>query len=149
MLLLIILLVAGFLFLFFKTDFFRTKRSAFLRYFETIPEATNLIKENDLIEYSEKKKNTPYIRKANVNIQDSSNIANSEILDKIKLQINQKTDAKNKKSNIEYDIYSGNTKLTNVSYVQNKNTVGIYSDDVAKGYICIDNSDLQRIAKRF
>ena len=146
-LLLIILLVAGFLFLFFKTDFFRTKRSAFLRYFETIPEATNLIKENDLIEYSEKKKNTPYIRKATVNIQDSSNIANSEILDKIKLQINQKTDAKNKKSNIEYDIYSGNTKLTNVSYIQNKNTVGIYSDDIVKGYICIDNSDLQRIAK--
>ena len=136
-----------FLFLFFKTDFFRTKRSAFLRYFDNIPESLELINDEDLIEYSDKKKSTPYIRKATVNIQDSSNIANSEILDKIELQINEKSDSKNKKSNIEYDFYSGDAKLANISYVQSKDTAGFYSEDVAKGYICIDNSDLQRIAR--
>ncbi len=143
---LVIIIISVFLFLFFRTDFFRTKRSAFLRYFDNIPEVLDLINDEDLIEYSDKKKSTPYIRKATVNIQDSSNIANSEILDKIKLQINEKTDSKNKKSNIEYDFYSGDTKLANVSYVQSKDTAGFYSEEVAKGYICIDNSDLQRIA---
>ena len=143
---LIIAIMTTFLFLFFKTDFFRTKRSAFLRYFNNIPEALDLLKDEDLLKYSSEKKSSPYIRKATVTIQDSSNIANSEILDKIRLQINEKTDNKNKKGNIEFDIYNGDNKLSNISYVQNKNTVGLYSEDVAKGYICINNSDLQRIA---
>lgn len=143
--LIIIFLISTFLYLFFRTDFFRTKRSAFLRYFETIPESIELLSENNFSEYNNKKKDTPFIRKAMVKIQDSSNIANSEILDRIKLEINEKTDNKNKKSNIEYDIYNGNDKLANISYIQNKDTVGLFSEDVVRGYICVDNNDLQRI----
>ncbi len=143
--LIIIFLISTFLYLFFRTDFFRTKRSAFLRYFETIPESIELLSENNFSEYNNKKKDTPFIRKATVKIQDSSNIANSEILDRIKLEINEKTDNKNKKSNIEYDIYNGNNKLANISYIQNKDTIGLFSEDVVRGYICVDNNDLQRI----
>jgi len=143
--LIIIFLISTFLYLFFRTDFFRTKRSAFLRYFETIPESIEILSENNFSEYNNKKKDTPFIRKATVKIQDSSNIANSEILDRIKLEINEKTDNKNKKSNIEYDVYNGNDKLANISYIQNKDTIGLFSEDVVRGYICVDNNDLQRI----
>lgn len=141
-----ILLIAG-LFLFFKTDFFRTKRSAFLRYFDDIPEALNLLKENPYEEYKNKKKTNAYIRSANMTIQSSSNIADSRILDKLKLSIYEKNDIQNEKMSADITINNNQQTLEKISLIRNKNRLGFSCDDITDGYIILENSDLKRIAK--
>lgn len=143
-----ILLIAG-LFLFFKTDFFRTKRSAFLRYFDDIPEALNLLQENSYTDYMTKKKTTAYIRSSNMSIQSSSNIADSKILDKIKLSIYEKNDTVNEKMSADITINNNQQTLEKISLIRNKNRLGFSCDDITQGYVVLENSDLKRIAKNF
>ena len=137
------------LFLFLKTDFFRTKRSAFLRYFDDIPEALNLLKENTYTDYMTKKKTTAYIRNSNMSIQSSSNIADSKILDKIKLTIYEKNDILNEKMSSDITINNGQETLEKISLIRNKNRLGFSCDDITQGYVVIENTDLKRIAKNF
>ena len=129
--------------LFFTTDFFRTKRSAFLRYFENIPEVLDILKENEFRDYQKQKQNTPYIRNANISIQTSSNIANSNILDKIKFSITEKSDYQNEKMNADISIMNGRNNIENISVIRNKNNYGFYSQDISTGYITIENTDLK------
>lgn len=143
---LFILLIAG-LFLFFKTDFFRTKRSAFLRYFDDIPEVLNLLQDNPYAEYNTKKKTATYIRTSNMSIQSSSNIADSKILDKIKLSIYEKNDTQNESMSADITINNSQQTLEKISLIKNKNRLGFSCDDITQGYIIIENTDLKRIAE--
>lgn len=143
----IAILTATFLWVFFNTDFFRTKRSAFYRYFETIPEALNIIEkeEKEFSKYREKEEETPYIRKSNISIESSSNIADSNILDKIKTNVIEKNDTQNEKSSIDISINNAKDEIENISVLRNKNIVGAKCADVVSGYICIKNENLSKI----
>ena len=143
-----LIIVLG-LFLFLKTDFFRTKRSAFLRYFDDIPEALSLLQENIYADYMTKKKTTAFIRTSNMSIQSSSNIADSKILDKIKLTIYEKNDALNEKMSADITISNVQDTLEKISLIRNKNRIGFSCDDITQGYIALENTDLKRIAKNF
>lgn len=146
-LLIIIILITTGLILFFKTDFFRTKRSAFLRYFQEIPRAINILENTTLDEYSAKKKDTPYTIKSEMKIQTSSNIADSTILDKLRFIMDKKVDYQNEKSKSEIVIKNNNEELEKISLVRNRDLYGIYCADVANGYITVKNSELKRIAE--
>lgn len=141
-----ILLVVG-LYLFFNTDFFRTKRSAFMRYFKTIPDAFKILDDKEFQNYQDYKEKMPYIRKAEMKIKTSSNVADSNILDKIKFSLTQKEDYFNDKANIDISINYDKNKLFDMSIIQNKNVYGFLSSDISNSYISIENNDLKRIAK--
>ena len=96
---------------FFKTDFFRTKRSAFFRYFNQIDTCLDVLKTDKFDSYIEKKEETPYVRDANASIQTSSNIADSAILDKIKFKLTEKVDRNNKKASSTLNITNGNDTI--------------------------------------
>ncbi|MBR3325030.1 MAG: hypothetical protein IKG14_03180 [Clostridia bacterium] len=140
----ILLIVAGVLY--FTTDFFRTKRSAFFRYFNTTTDALNILEKDEYKGYREKKQITPYIRSGEVTIQNSSNIADSGILDKIKFGLVEKTDYRNQKSNIDISIKKDSTLLERISGVRDRDIYGFFCEDVTNTYICVKNDDLKRIA---
>ena len=143
----IAILVATFLWIFFNTDFFRTKRSAFHRYFETIPEALDIVEkeEKEFAKYRKKKEETPYIRKSNISIESSSNIADSNILDKIKTTVIEKNDVQNEKMSVDISINNAKDTIENISILGNKNIIGAKCTDVVTGYVCIKNENFPKI----
>ena len=132
---------------FFKTDFFRTKRSAFFRYFNQIPIALEVLKTDKFDSYNDKKQDSPYVRNADISIQTSSNIADSAILDSIKFKVNQKMDQQNEHGSIDFVVNKNNEQLIKISAIQNKDSYGILSEDVTNGFVTVKNSDLKRVAK--
>ncbi len=139
-----IILIAG-LWLFFNTDFFRTKRGTFFRYFETTKDALSLLDTSDFTSYNNAKETKTYIRKAEMNILSSNNIADSNILDKIKMTLTEKNDYKNEKANVEISIKSSNQELATISYIRDKNVYGIYCPLVSNGYVSIRNENLKQL----
>ena len=135
------------LIVFFKTDFFRTKRSAFFRYFNQIPTALEVLKTDKFDSYNDKKQDSPYVRNADISIQTSSNIADSAILDSIKFKVNQKMDQQNEHESIDFVVNKNNEQLIKISAIQNKDSYGILSEDVTNGFVTVKNSDLKRVAK--
>ena len=135
------------LIVFFKTDFFRTKRSAFFRYFNQIPIALEVLKTDKFDSYNDKKQDSPYVRNADISIQTSSNIADSAILDSIKFKVNQKMDQQNEHGSIDFVVNKNNEQLIKISAIQNKDSYGILSEDVTNGFVTVKNSDLKRVAK--
>ncbi len=133
------------MYLFFRTDFFRTKRSAFMRYFQNTPEALNVFETNEFKDYNEEKKTKPYIRKADIQIQSSSNVADTNILDKVKMNIVQKVNAEEDKANVEASVSHDGNKLFEMSGIKDQEEYGLYSNEIAKTYICVRNEDLKRI----
>ena len=135
------------LIVFFKTDFFRTKRSAFFRYFNQIPTALEVLKTDKFDSYNDKKQDSPYVRNADISIQTSSNIADSSILDSIKFKVNQKMDQQNEHGSIDFVVNKNNEQLIKISAIQNKDSYGILSEDVTNGFVTVKNFDLKRVAK--
>lgn len=142
----IAIIVAGIV-LFFTTDFFRTKRSAFFRYFNQIDTCLDVLKTDKFDSYIEKKEETPYVRDANASIQTSSNIADSAILDKIKFKLTEKVDRNNKKASSTLNITNGNDTIFTLKGIQNKDSYGLFSEDIASGFITVNNDGLKRIYK--
>ena len=105
-----ILVIAGLL-VFAKTDFFRTKRGAFFRYFNGTTDSLEILTTDKFEAYNARKENGQYTRKADVTIQSSSNIADSNILDKIKLTVEEKTNNKKELSNINMLLKKDGNKL--------------------------------------
>lgn len=146
---LILVLIIVVLVLFFNTDIFRTKRSAFLRYFNQTSDALEILSTDKFDEYNEKKENSSFIRNAQATIQSSNNIANSDILDKIKFNLTEKRDDNNEKCEMDFTITSKSDVLENITTIKDKELFGIYCEDIANGYITVKNDDLKRIANDF
>ena len=92
-----ILIVAATIFVLYNTtDIFRTKRGAFFRYFEQIPEMFEILDTSDEYKnYQKTKESKKYTTSGQMIITDSSNIADKSILNKIKMTVNEKTDNQN------------------------------------------------------
>ena len=107
----IILVVIILAILFFFTDIFRTKRGAFFRYFRTTTAGLEVLNDNEYDEFEKIKSSTPYIRSGEMIVQSSSNIADSSIMDKLKLTLNSKVNNPKEKVNCNIKINSSNTCL--------------------------------------
>ncbi|MBR3134078.1 MAG: hypothetical protein IKG56_01280 [Clostridia bacterium] len=140
-----ILVIAGLL-VFAKTDFFRTKRGAFFRYFNGTTDSLEILTTDKFEAYNARKENGQYTRKADVTIQSSSNIADSNILDKIKLTVEEKTNNKKELSNINMLLKKDGNKLIEVSAIKDKDTYGAFCDEISTAYIGVKNEELKRIA---
>ena len=101
----ILLIVLTIVFLYFKTDIFRTKRGAFIRYFKTTDQCFEIFKEKNYIEYNKNKRKNCYIRKGNLKIVDSTNVADSGIMDKLSANINVKSNKEEEQKNIEVNLF--------------------------------------------
>lgn len=141
----IIIITAIALSLFFFTDIFRSSKSAFSRYFKTISKSLEILNEDKYDNYNNLKETMPYIRKAEVYIKSSSNVADTAIMDKLKIDITAKTDYKNSKANAEINIKSAETNLSTINLIRDKQKYGFYCPDVANGYVVIENINLKKL----
>ena len=142
----LLVLATAVLIVYMKTDFFRTKRSAFFRYFNSTSDVLKILETDEFKEYKNRKETIPYTRKAEITIQNSSNIADSNILDKLKLVINEKADNKNEKNNIKIGLKKESDQVINFEAIKNKNVVGVFCNDIFNSYIGVRNIELKRIA---
>lgn len=145
----ILILLALGLVLYNTTDIFRTKRGAFFRYFEQIPDAFEILETTDEYKtYQNTKNSMPYTTTGEMVITDSSNIADSSILNKISMNVNGRTDNKSEKSNTEISVNSDNTALFNMTVARDKNLYGFYAPQIADGYIVFRNEKLNELAEK-
>lgn len=145
----IVLACAIILVLYNTTDIFRTKRGAFFRYFEQIPEAFEILETSDGYKtYQNTKESMPYITSGEMTITESNNIADASILNKIRLTLNSKTDNKSEKSNTRVTVNSENTELFNMTIARNKKLYGFYAPQIADGYIVVRNEKLNELADK-
>ena len=133
--------------LFFFTDVFRTKKGAFFRYFKTTTAGLEVLNDNDFDEFEKIKSSTPYIRSGEMIVQSSSNIADSSIMDKLKLTLNSKVNNPKEKINCNIKINSSNTELFDLTLAKEKNAYAFYSPEISNAYIGIKNADLQQISE--
>lgn len=141
----IVVIAITLLILFFFTDIFRTKKGAFLRYFKTTTKSLEILDERDNKDYYDMKKTMPYIRNAEMIITSSNNVADSSIMDKIKISLTGKTNYKTENSNYEVSIKSQNQELAFISLIKEKNKYAFYSPQISNGYIGIKNENLKEL----
>ena len=84
------------------TDIFRTKRSAFFRYFNQIENYLDVLEmPENYKKYEKTKQTSAYTKNGEMTINNSKNIADESILSKIKLTLSEKKDTQNINQNIK------------------------------------------------
>ena len=130
------------------TDIFRTKRSAFFRYFNQIENYLDVLEmPENYKKYEKTKQTSAYTKNGEMTINNSKNIADESILSKIKLTLSEKTDPQNEKSNTEIAIKSLNRELFTGEFIRDKDIFGFYEPQIADGYITLRNENLTELAK--
>ena len=135
----VLVITAIVLYLIFNTDFFRTKRGAFIRHLQTTSNAFDVISAVQDKSVSEAMKNKKYYLKGSMKINSSANVADSNILDKIRLNLISKSDYKNEKSNTDISITSDNNEISKISLIQDSDYYGFFNSDISGSYISIKN----------
>lgn len=143
----IIIVILALIIIYYTTDLFRTKRSSFYRYFVSAQDSLKMIDTQKFEKYDELKKTKSYIRKGTASIKSSKNIADSNILDKITMNLVEKNNFKSEENNTEFTINSGNDEIEKISFIRNKSLYGVKIPDVSDSYICIKNNDLKEKLK--
>ena len=133
--------------LYLNTDFFRTKRSSFIKYLSQVSSCLDVLDDEDLQSYISKKESTPYVREGSATIQSSSNVAESSIMDKIKFTVKSKVDNENDKMHAEVSAYKNSELLAGATIVREKDIYGFHSPQVSNGYIAVRNKDLKTLLK--
>lgn len=143
---LIFLIVATvILWLVFNTDFFRTKRSSFIRYFSNMTEVLDTWRNFDDENLKKELKNRSYIEKGSMKIKSATNVADSSILDRVRFDFESKVNNQEKRKNVYIKVSGGNGDLANISYIQDNDIYGILVEDIAKAYISVKNEDLRNL----
>ena len=135
----VLVITAIVLYLIFNTDFFRTKRGAFIRHLQTTSNAFDVISAVQDKSVFEAMKNKKYYLKGSMKINSSANVADSNILDKIRLNLISKNDYKNEKSNTDISITSDNNEISKISLIQDSDYYGFFNSDISGSYISIKN----------
>ncbi len=142
----IIILAITFAILFFFTDIFRTKRGAFFRYFRNVNSNLEILNNTDYEDFDKAQQSTPYIENGEMIVQSSSNIADSSIMDKLKLRVDGKVNNQKEKANYNLTITSNINELFKISLAREKNVYAFSSPLISNGYIGIKNENLKEIS---
>lgn len=132
--------------LFFFTDIFRTKRGAFFRYLKMTEKGLNVLNISEYDEYENLMQTMPYIINGEMIVKSSSNIADSSIMDKLKLTISGKVNNEAEKANYSIKINSNNNELFNIILAKEKNNYAFNSPLISNGFIGIKNENLKEIS---
>ena len=141
------MLLATTVFLYFSTDIFRTKRGAFIRYFKTTDQCFEIFKDKEFTQYNKNKRKNCYIRKGNLKIIDSSNVAESGIMDKLSATINIKSNKEEEQKNIEVNLFTEGSNLGQFSFFHEKDIYGFFCPDVSPDFIGVKNSNFGELIK--
>lgn len=146
----IILILAGgvFGYLYFGTDTFKSNKDKFLKYIAQNKEISELLEDELITKYDEKKSEKAYENNGEIKI--NSNVGEASIDDVLKnasLTFDGKVDASNKKvqEDIKVSYLSQDAKMR---YVQDGDKYGIKLDTDESDYIAIENNNLKEFAEK-
>lgn len=140
----ILIILAGLAYAVLATDFMKSDKELFFKYATQIFEKDNGMIENELDQYYEKQKNTPYSNSGNFNVDISSSDQSfsSEIknTNNMNITFSGQTDYAGEKVMQDISInYSDSVKMP-LSFKKVKNIMGIQTEYVGSKYITIDNT---------
>lgn len=143
----VLILLIGIAYAYFATDLFKSNKQLFFKYITQIGDSENGFIENNLKQYFEKRKNSPYEDQGdfNVNITSQNGQGNFDNANNMNISFSGKVDTPNSKSMQNVEIkYSDEVKFP-VSYKQVNQTIGLQTQFVGSKYVAIRNENLNQL----
>lgn len=146
----ILILGIGIAYTYFATDVFSSNKKMFFKYLAQTSDEKKGFVNNDVIQYFEKRKTTPYETNGQINfeIQSSNNEEILENTNQCNITLKGKVDNANQKINQEINVnYAEDVKFP-VLYQKIGDIVGFQTDYVGSKYIGADKSKLGEVLNK-
>lgn len=146
-LILVLILGLGLAYTYFATDIFSSDKKMFFKYLAQTSDEKKGFVNKDVIQYLEKRKNTPYETngKISFNIKSDVNQEAVENTNNCNITIKGKVDKANNKTNQEVNVnYAEDVKFP-LFYQQIGELVGIQTEYIGSKYIGLDTSKLNKL----
>lgn len=142
---LLIIMISGMIFAYLKTDLFKSNRQLFFKYAGQIFSSDNGFIDNNLIQYFEKQKNTPYEDNGEISVEIENNSMSNSMIEKVNdfnITFTGKVDEANTKAQQEINLnYSDDVNFP-INYKLTGDIIGLQTECVTSKYIAIDNQNL-------
>ena len=142
---LITILLGGFAFAYLATDIFRSEKDLFFKYITQIGDSENGFIDNQLKEYFEKRRNTPYNDEGNfsVNITAENGQEEFENINNFNITYSGQVDEANSKAEQNISINYSDEVNFPVTYKQIGNTLGLQTKYIGSKYIAVETDNLE------
>ena len=145
----VIVLTLGGLLLYLNTDLFKSNETLFYKYMGQTFENLKFEQNEQLVQIEELSKTVPYETKGTLTLESSANQdSSSEMLSNLNLNLESKVDISENKAYGKANLKYKNEDIVSVEYAKNNDIFAIYSSDIAKAYIGIENDNLKVLAQK-
>ena len=143
--LVVIILGAGFAYAYFATDAFKTDKELFFKYVGS--GIITIYEDEDLTAYSEKLLNTSstYKGEAITKIKD----LDADLTTEVKADVDGKLDRINNRTEMTMKFDYSTGVIIPINFKMQENTIGIQSDLLDSKYIAVKNENLKALAEKF
>lgn len=149
---LVLCIGAGFAFVYFFTDTFKSNKTLFFKYISQNTQIMNFINDDDIKAYSDKQKQTPYTSegtiKTNVTFPDSSETQIANALQNCNISFNGKVDNTNKYFRETIKANYSDSQSLEFELYRNNDIFATKIADVLYKYLGIENNNLKDFAKK-
>ena len=149
---LVLCIGAGFAFVYFFTDTFKSNKTLFFKYISQNTQIMNFINDDDIKAYSDKQKQTPYTSegtiKTNVTFPDSSEAQIANALQNCNISFNGKVDNTNKYFRETIKANYSDSQSLEFELYRNNDIFATKIADVLYKYLGIENNNLKDFAKK-
>lgn len=144
---LIIILVGGAVFIYLTTDIFKSEKDLFFKYITQIGDSEKGLIDNQLKQYFEKRKITPYNDegKLSVNITSENEQEQFENVNNFNISFSGQVDTANSKASQDISLNYSDEVNFPVSYKQIENTIGLQTKYVGNKFIAVETDKLENI----
>lgn len=146
----IIVLVGVGLFVFLKTDLFKSNETLFYKYLGEHLESYKIEENTSLEELQMQKQQKPYTVTGELTIgyEDTSGVDETEkiteLFENLKLTVDGKYDKSNQKENMAYKVLNGTQEIFRLDTATTENIYGVKSDEIVQNaYIGLRNDNLK------
>ena len=149
---LVLCIGAGFAFVYFFTDTFKSNKTLFFKYISQNTQIMNFINDDDIKAYSDKQKQTPYTSegtiKTNVTFPDSSEAQIANALQNCNISFNGKVDNTNKYFRETIKANYSDSQSLEFELYRNNDIFAAKINEVLYKYLGIENNNLKDFAKK-
>ena len=149
---LVLCIGAGFAFVYFFTDTFKSNKTLFFKYISQNTQIMHFINDDDIKAYSDKQKRTPYTSegtiKTNVTFPDSSEAQIANALQNCNISFNGKVDNTNKYFRETIKANYSDSQSLEFELYRNNDIFAAKINEVLYKYLGIDNNNLKDFYKK-
>lgn len=147
--LIIIIGVVG-VFLYLKTDLFKSNETLFLKYMGQTLENLEYVENSQMSQIDKLQQQMPYMINGTLsfNQEEENTDTNSDISLDLKATLEAKVNEKEKKSYAKTQILHNENNLFTLEYANNDNIYALKSDEIVTAFLGIENSNLKVLAQK-